>query len=45
MEKEGIDSEEEAKKAYKAARTDTDHAAEMALGHKISSPLIEKVPQ
>ncbi|GJT81858.1 LETM1 and EF-hand domain-containing protein 1, mitochondrial-like protein [Tanacetum coccineum] len=43
VEKEGTDSEEEAKKAYKAARTDTDHAAEMAIGHKISSPLIEKV--
>ncbi|XP_071706066.1 uncharacterized protein [Rutidosis leptorrhynchoides] len=43
VEKEGTDSEEEAKKAYRAARTDTDHAAEMAIGHKISSSLIEKV--
>lgn len=43
VEKEGTDGEEEAKKAYKAARTDTDHAAEKAIGHKMSSPLIEKV--
>ncbi|KAL8241278.1 hypothetical protein R6Q59_014633 [Mikania micrantha] len=43
VENEGTDSEEESKKAYRAARTDTDHAAEMAIGHKLSSPLIEKV--
>lgn len=45
VEKEGTDSEEEYKKAYRAARTDTDHAAEMAIGHKLSSSLIEKVLQ
>ncbi|KAF5799192.1 putative EF-hand domain, letm1 ribosome-binding domain-containing protein [Helianthus annuus] len=43
VEKEGTDGEEESKKAYRAARTNTDHAAEMAIGHKLSSSLIEKV--
>ncbi|MFS7957316.1 putative EF-hand domain, letm1 ribosome-binding domain-containing protein [Helianthus anomalus] len=43
VEKEGTDGEEESKKAYRAARTNTDHSAEMAIGHKLSSSLIEKV--
>ncbi|KAI3809340.1 hypothetical protein L1987_25312 [Smallanthus sonchifolius] len=43
VEKEGTESEEESKKAYRAARTNTDHAAEVAIGHKLSASLIEKV--
>ncbi|KAI7726342.1 hypothetical protein M8C21_007998 [Ambrosia artemisiifolia] len=35
VEKEGTDGEEESKKAYRAARTDTDHAAEMAIEKEI----------
>lgn len=43
VEKEGTEGEEEAKKAYKAARKDSNLAAEMALGDKASSALIDRV--
>ncbi|KAG6469001.1 mitochondrial proton/calcium exchanger protein-like [Zingiber officinale] len=43
LEKVGTEGEEEAKKAYKAARKESDHAAEIAVGHKVSSALIDKV--
>ena len=43
VEKEGTDGEEEAKTAYKAARKDSNIAAETALGDKASSALIERV--
>ncbi|PKI45121.1 hypothetical protein CRG98_034505 [Punica granatum] len=43
LEKEGMEGEEEAKKAYKAAREDSDQAAEMAVGDKVSSALINRV--
>lgn len=41
--KEGTDGEEEAKKAYKAAREKSDHAAELAAGDRVSSALIDRV--
>ncbi|KAG6700426.1 hypothetical protein I3843_08G107400 [Carya illinoinensis] len=43
VEKEGTDGEEEARKAYKAVREDSDRAAEKAIGHKVSSALTERV--
>ncbi|KAM3691240.1 hypothetical protein ACJW31_08G001800 [Castanea mollissima] len=43
VEKEGTDGEEQAKKAYKAAREDSDHAAETAADQKVSSALIDRV--
>lgn len=43
VEKEGTDSEEEAKKAYRAAMQESDHAVEIAIGDKVSSALIERV--
>uniref|UniRef100_A0A0E0KSB7 Mitochondrial proton/calcium exchanger protein n=1 Tax=Oryza punctata TaxID=4537 RepID=A0A0E0KSB7_ORYPU len=43
LEKEGTEGEEEARKAYKAAREESDHAAEVAAGEKVSSALIERV--
>ncbi|PON70884.1 Parvalbumin [Trema orientale] len=43
VEKEGTEGEEEAKKAYKTARKDSNLAAEMALGDKASSALIDRV--
>ncbi|XP_061986656.1 uncharacterized protein LOC133705456 isoform X2 [Populus nigra] len=43
VDKEGTKGEEEAKKAYKAAREDSDHAAETAISDKISSALINRV--
>uniref|UniRef100_A0A2N9FDC1 Uncharacterized protein n=1 Tax=Fagus sylvatica TaxID=28930 RepID=A0A2N9FDC1_FAGSY len=43
VENEGTDGEEEAKKAYKAASEDSDHAAETAVDHKVSSALIDRV--
>jgi LETM1 and EF-hand domain-containing protein 1, mitochondrial len=43
LEKEGTEGEEEAKRAYIAAREVADHAAEVATGNKVSSALIEKV--
>ncbi|XP_077215378.1 uncharacterized protein LOC143849951 [Tasmannia lanceolata] len=43
VDKEGIEGEEEAKKAYRAAREKSDHEAEMAVGNKVSSALIDRV--
>lgn len=43
VEKEGTEGEEEAKNAYKAARKDSDQAAELALTAKASSALIDRV--
>ncbi|XP_039133456.1 mitochondrial proton/calcium exchanger protein-like [Dioscorea cayenensis subsp. rotundata] len=43
LEKEGTDGEEEAKKAYRAAREESDHAAEVAAGDKVSSALVDRV--
>ncbi|CAN6468084.1 unnamed protein product [Victoria cruziana] len=43
VQKEGEEGEAEAKKAYRAAREESDHAAEMAMGHKVSSALINRV--
>uniref|UniRef100_A0A0E0DFQ0 Mitochondrial proton/calcium exchanger protein n=1 Tax=Oryza meridionalis TaxID=40149 RepID=A0A0E0DFQ0_9ORYZ len=43
LEKEGTEGEEEARRAYKAAREESDHAAEIAAGEKVSSALIERV--
>lgn len=43
LEKEGTDGEEEAKKAYIAAREKSDHAVEVAAGDKVSSALIDRV--
>ncbi|KAH6769444.1 LETM1-like protein [Perilla frutescens var. frutescens] len=43
VEKEATDGEEAAKKAYQAAREESDHAAEEAAGNKVSSALINRV--
>ncbi|CAN6359901.1 unnamed protein product [Urochloa humidicola] len=43
LEKEGAEGEEEAKKAYFAAREEPDHDAEVAAEENVSSALIEKV--
>ncbi len=43
LEKEGTEGEEEAKKAYMAAREESDKAAEVDEEEKVSSALIEKV--
>ncbi|KAL8557761.1 hypothetical protein ACS0TY_005025 [Phlomoides rotata] len=43
MVEESTDGEEAAKKAYKAAREESDNAAEMAAGDKVSSALINRV--
>lgn len=43
LEKEGTDGEEEAKKAYRAAREKSDHAAEVAAADKVSSALVDRV--
>ncbi|GAV83933.1 LETM1 domain-containing protein [Cephalotus follicularis] len=43
VEKEGKEGEEEAKKAYRAAREDSDHGAEKAIGDKVSSALVNRV--
>lgn len=43
VEKEGTEDEEEAKKAYKAAREHSDHTAQKAIGDKVSSALIDRV--
>lgn len=43
VEKEGKEGEEEAKKAYRAARENTDQYAEKGVGNKISSALIDRV--
>lgn len=43
LEKEGTDGEEEAKRAYKAAREHRDHTAEVTAADKVSSALIDRV--
>lgn len=43
LEKEGTEDEEEAGRAYKAAREESDHAVEIVAGEKVSSTLIEKI--
>uniref|UniRef100_A0A453CB82 EF-hand domain-containing protein n=1 Tax=Aegilops tauschii subsp. strangulata TaxID=200361 RepID=A0A453CB82_AEGTS len=43
LEKEGTVDEEEARRAYRVAREESDHAAELVAGGKVSSALIEKV--
>lgn len=43
VEKEGTEGEEAAKKAYKAAREDSDHAVERVLGDEVSSALRDRV--
>eukprot|EP00262_Sarcandra_glabra_P008301 TRINITY_DN2167_c0_g2_i1.p1 TRINITY_DN2167_c0_g2~~TRINITY_DN2167_c0_g2_i1.p1 ORF type:complete len:704 (+),score=180.15 TRINITY_DN2167_c0_g2_i1:209-2113(+) len=43
VEKEGTEGEEQAKKAYRAAREESDHAAEMAVGNKVSAALTDRV--
>ncbi|PUZ76467.1 hypothetical protein GQ55_1G293500 [Panicum hallii var. hallii] len=43
LEKEGTEGEEEVKRAYIAAREESDHQAEEAAEEKVSSALIEKV--
>lgn len=43
LEKEGTEDEEEARRAYKAAREESDHAVEIVAGEKVSSTLIEKI--
>ncbi|XP_021893688.1 mitochondrial proton/calcium exchanger protein isoform X2 [Carica papaya] len=43
VEKEGTEGEEEAKKAYIAAREDSDRGAVKAIGDKVSSALIDRV--
>lgn len=41
--KEGGEGEQEAKKAYRAARKDSDGALEVAISDKVSSALVDKV--
>jgi LETM1 and EF-hand domain-containing protein 1 len=41
--KVGTDGEEEARRAYRAAREESDQAAEAAVGEKVSSALIDRV--
>lgn len=43
VDKEGTEGEEEAKKAYRAAREESDEGAETAVGNKVSSALINRV--
>lgn len=43
VEKEGMDGEQDAIKAYRAAREESDHDTEEAEGDKVSSALIERV--
>lgn len=43
VDKEGTDGEEEAKKAYQAAREQSNLAVERAVGDKVSSALIDRV--
>lgn len=43
VEKEGTDGEADALKAYKAAREESDHAAEVAIEDKASPALIARV--
>ncbi|KAI4353172.1 hypothetical protein L6164_002143 [Bauhinia variegata] len=43
VEKEGTEGEQEAKKAYRAARKDSDYAIGTAVSNKVSSALIDRV--
>ncbi|GJN27166.1 hypothetical protein PR202_gb15162 [Eleusine coracana subsp. coracana] len=43
LEKEGTEGEEEARRAYRAAREESNHAAEAAAGERVSSALIDRV--
>ncbi|XP_059655515.1 uncharacterized protein LOC132302619 [Cornus florida] len=43
VEKEGTNGEEDAMKAYRAAREESDHAAEEDVGDDVSSALIDRV--
>ncbi|KAL4325202.1 hypothetical protein GQ457_11G005610 [Hibiscus cannabinus] len=43
VEKEGTEDEEEAKKAYQAAREHSDYTAQKAISDKVSSRLIDRV--
>ncbi|KAI9196421.1 hypothetical protein LWI28_023789 [Acer negundo] len=43
VEKEGTDDEKDAMKAYRAARDESDHYAEVAEGDEVSSALVDKV--
>lgn len=43
VDKEGAEGEEEAKKAYRAAREYGDHEAEKTVDDKVSSALINRV--
>lgn len=43
VEKEGTETEEEAKKAYRAAREDSNDTAERTVDAKVSSALINRV--
>ncbi|KAL8052288.1 hypothetical protein ABFX02_06G201808 [Erythranthe guttata] len=43
VEKEGTEGEKEAKKAYTAAREESDHAAGKTVGDKVSTALINRV--
>lgn len=43
VEIEGTEGEEEARKAYRAAREESDHAAESSVGDKVSTALINRV--
>jgi hypothetical protein len=43
IEKEGTEGEEEARRAYRAAREESNHAAEAAAGERVSSALVDKV--
>ncbi|KAI3975557.1 hypothetical protein MKX01_002389 [Papaver californicum] len=43
VEKEGAEGEEEVKKAYKAAREDSDDSSERPVDNKVSSALIDRV--
>lgn len=43
VEKGGTDDEEEARKAYLAAREDSDRSAQKAIADKTSSALLDRV--
>ena len=43
VDKEGMDGEKDAMKAYRAAREETENADEVAEGDEVSSALIDRV--
>lgn len=43
VDKEGTDGEAEAMKAYRAAREETEDSAEVEVGDKVSSALVDRV--